>query len=191
MWALLQQAALLLTPLSAGNREASKTADNHHHAPAADGGMWDEAYALAYKAVEDMTTAEKVSPLSGLKVLCMTDTTDLSIPDVGPMAAGQAGFNDPAITTSSSLNGSEPVTLVSSLKAQVNLTTAHFGPCPSQSGGVPRLNITGYCFNDGRKSTLLIVAFQILTTQRRDHDIPTSSRNSLRLSSLRPASIGN
>jgi beta-glucosidase len=31
----------------------------------------------------------------------------------------------------------------------VNITSAILGPCPSNTGGVPRLNITGMCFDDG------------------------------------------
>jgi len=37
------------------------------------------------------------------------------------------------------------------LEERVNLTTAVFGPCPSNSGGVPRLGIPGMCFDDGRE----------------------------------------
>ena len=35
---------------------------------------------------------------------------------------------------------------------QVNITSAVDGPCPSNSGGVPRLGIPGMCFDDGRES---------------------------------------
>lgn len=36
---------------------------------------------------------------------------------------------------------------------QINMTSAwNPGPCPSQIGGVPRLNISGMCFDDGRES---------------------------------------
>lgn len=37
------------------------------------------------------------------------------------------------------------------LEERVNLTTAVFGPCPSNSGGVSRLGIPGMCFDDGRE----------------------------------------
>jgi len=35
---------------------------------------------------------------------------------------------------------------------KVNLTSAFLGPCPSNSGSVPRLGIPGLCFDDGRRS---------------------------------------
>ena len=34
---------------------------------------------------------------------------------------------------------------------KVNLTSAFPGPCPSNSGSVPRLGIPGLCFDDGRE----------------------------------------
>jgi len=38
---------------------------------------------------------------------------------------------------------------------KVNLTSAFVGPCPSNSGSVPRLGIPGLCFDDGRRCSML------------------------------------
>ncbi|WWC90596.1 uncharacterized protein L201_005532 [Kwoniella dendrophila CBS 6074] len=41
------------------------------------------------------------------------------------------------------------ITKKMTLEEKVNLTTAVIGPCQANSGGVPRLGISGLCFNDG------------------------------------------
>lgn len=76
----------------------------------------------------------------------------------GPLAHG--GVWSESLTSAKSLVSNmtleEKVTPLLGLPSQadpvqVNLTSAVLGPCPSNSGGVPRLGIPGMCFDDGRK----------------------------------------